>query len=92
MNPRVPGRMSWIPGILDSGTSCIVLPDSLLSGVLRQKPFSKFASLFFSDPVRRSGHGPPAAAPRCVRRVLPPGAASRERPPATPSIALGGSY
>mmetsp|Transcript_42433 Transcript_42433/g.99624 ORF Transcript_42433/g.99624 Transcript_42433/m.99624 type:complete len:534 (+) Transcript_42433:228-1829(+) len=45
INPRVPGRMSWIPGILDSGTSCLVLPDSLLQGILKEKPFTKFASL-----------------------------------------------
>ena len=51
INPRVPGRMSWIPGIIDSGTSCVVLPDSLLSGVLREKPLSKFVALFFSDPL-----------------------------------------
>uniref|UniRef100_A0A7S4N8N2 Peptidase A1 domain-containing protein n=1 Tax=Guillardia theta TaxID=55529 RepID=A0A7S4N8N2_GUITH len=45
INPRVPGRESWIPGILDSGTSCLVLPDSTLKGVLRDKPFSTFVSL-----------------------------------------------
>jgi hypothetical protein len=45
INPRVPGRMSWIPGILDSGTSCLVLPDSRLPGVLRARPFSKFVEL-----------------------------------------------
>lgn len=39
------GRMSWIPGILDSGTSCLVLPDSRLQGVLRARPFSKFVGL-----------------------------------------------
>ena len=45
INPRVPGRMSWIPGILDSGTSCLVLPNSRLQGVLRARPFSKFVGL-----------------------------------------------
>ena len=45
INPRVPGRMSWLPGILDSGTSCLVMPDTTLKGVLREAPFSKFFSL-----------------------------------------------
>uniref|UniRef100_A0A6U2CCJ1 Peptidase A1 domain-containing protein n=2 Tax=Hemiselmis andersenii TaxID=464988 RepID=A0A6U2CCJ1_HEMAN len=45
INPRVPGRMAWIPGILDSGTSCIVMPDSLLHGVLKSKPFTKLVGL-----------------------------------------------
>eukprot|EP00286_Rhodomonas_abbreviata_P009094 CAMPEP_0181317614 /NCGR_PEP_ID=MMETSP1101-20121128/16565_1 /TAXON_ID=46948 /ORGANISM="Rhodomonas abbreviata, Strain Caron Lab Isolate" /LENGTH=540 /DNA_ID=CAMNT_0023425025 /DNA_START=192 /DNA_END=1814 /DNA_ORIENTATION=+ len=38
------GRRS-MPGILDSGTSCLVVPDSTLGGLLLESPYSKLMSL-----------------------------------------------
>lgn len=34
-----------LPGILDSGTSCLVVPDSTLGGLLLESPYSKLMSL-----------------------------------------------
>jgi hypothetical protein len=36
---------SDLPGILDSGTSCLVLPDTTLSGQLEQAPYTKLMSV-----------------------------------------------
>ncbi len=29
----------YLPAIMDSGTSCLVMPDSTLSGLLKQSPY-----------------------------------------------------
>ena len=34
-----------IPAILDTGTTCLVIPDTLLGGRVTSKPYSKFCDI-----------------------------------------------
>jgi len=38
-------RLRYLPAIMDSGTSCLVIPDSKLSGLLKSSPYSKWKSM-----------------------------------------------
>jgi len=38
-------RMRYLPAIMDSGTSCLVMPDSVVGGILTDSPFSAWTGL-----------------------------------------------
>uniref|UniRef100_A0A7S0HDJ0 Peptidase A1 domain-containing protein n=1 Tax=Hanusia phi TaxID=3032 RepID=A0A7S0HDJ0_9CRYP len=38
-------RLRYVPAIMDSGTSCLVMPDSDLNGLIHNKPFSTWKSI-----------------------------------------------
>jgi hypothetical protein len=38
-------RLRYLPAIMDSGTSCLVMPDSTLSGLLKGSPYGKWKSM-----------------------------------------------
>ena len=38
-------RLRYVPAIMDSGTSCLVMPDSNIGGVLGDSPFQKWSDL-----------------------------------------------
>jgi hypothetical protein len=38
-------RLRYLPAIMDSGTSCLVMPDSRLSGLLKTSPYGKWKHL-----------------------------------------------
>jgi len=38
-------RLRYLPAIMDSGTSCLVIPDSTLSGLLKSSPYAKWKSM-----------------------------------------------
>jgi hypothetical protein len=38
-------RLRYLPAIMDSGTSCLVMPDSTLSGLLKTSPYGKWKGM-----------------------------------------------
>lgn len=48
--PRSPTGGEYLPAIMDSGTSCLVIPGSRLGGKLDNVPFDDFTNLW--DEVR----------------------------------------
>ena len=38
-------RLRYLPAIMDSGTSCLVMPDSKLSGLLKKSPYGMWKDL-----------------------------------------------
>jgi hypothetical protein len=59
----------FLAGILDSGTSCLVLPDAPVPGMIGNSPFSQWKHMFSPAPQPpAAGHQPPAA----PRRRAPP--------------------
>ena len=38
-------RLRYLPAIMDSGTSCLVMPDSTLSGLLKSSPYGKWKGM-----------------------------------------------
>jgi hypothetical protein len=42
--PKNP-RLRYLPAIMDSGTSCLVIPDSTMNGLLTESPYQKWKNL-----------------------------------------------
>mmetsp|Transcript_13271 Transcript_13271/g.30524 ORF Transcript_13271/g.30524 Transcript_13271/m.30524 type:complete len:585 (-) Transcript_13271:197-1951(-) len=42
--PKNP-RLRYLPAIMDSGTSCLVMPDSTMNGLFKDSPYSKWKSI-----------------------------------------------
>lgn len=47
--PTNPG-LRYVPGIVDSGSSCLVLPDTLLQGLLKIRPYSTYKEMRKTHP------------------------------------------
>lgn len=46
--PKNP-RLRYLPAIMDSGTSCLVIPDNTMSGLLLESPYDKWKALVGGD-------------------------------------------
>eukprot|EP00286_Rhodomonas_abbreviata_P028232 CAMPEP_0181315084 /NCGR_PEP_ID=MMETSP1101-20121128/15175_1 /TAXON_ID=46948 /ORGANISM="Rhodomonas abbreviata, Strain Caron Lab Isolate" /LENGTH=528 /DNA_ID=CAMNT_0023422245 /DNA_START=168 /DNA_END=1754 /DNA_ORIENTATION=+ len=42
--PKNP-RLRYLPAIMDSGTSCLVIPDNTMNGLLKESPFGKWKKI-----------------------------------------------